>query len=161
MDLSKTSALTGDALVGATFGLFNAQGGQITTKITDELGQLFFETDTTNGIILREHQLYYMQELQAPPGYQLDDTLHWFCFCNNPDDTCDTCTTVMEGKNATRIPYGQIRVIYLTNEIMQYDLPATGGPGIYPLILASVMFVIIPLVYGSVPRRKQGRRGDR
>ena len=122
-------------------------------------GDLFFQTNIEQGIILREHVLYYIQELQAPPGYQLDDTEHWFVFCNNTADTCDQCTTVMGNRTAVRIPYGQIGPLNITNEIMNYDLPATGGPGIDPLILVSVIFVMTPLVYGSIQRRKRERRG--
>ena len=126
---------------------------------TDINGQLFFKTDITQGIIFQAHMLYYMQELEAPPGYQVDDTEHWFVFCNNTADTCEACTAVIGDLTAIRIPHGQIRTVYVTNEIMNYDLPATGGPGIYPLMLVSVMFIMIPLVYASVQRRKRERRG--
>ena len=160
VQLSKTSASTGHSLSDATFGLFNAQGGQITMDTTDINGQLFFQTDITQGIIFQAHMLYYMQELEAPPGYQLDDTEHWFVFCNNTADTCEACTAVIGDLTAVRIPHGQIRTVYVTNEIMNYDLPATGGPGIYPLILVSVIFIMTPLVYGSIRRRKQERRGS-
>lgn len=158
VDLSKTCASTGKPLSDATFGMFNAQGGQIATGVTDKNGQLFFQTNIVQGIILHEHVPYYLRELQAPPGYQLDTTEHWFVFCNNDTDACEQCTTVMGDRAAIRIPYGQIRTVSVTNEIMNYDLPATGGPGIYPLILVSVMFIAIPLVYGPVQRRNRERK---
>lgn len=161
IDIAKTCETTNAPLCDAAFGLFNAQGGQITTGVTDADGDLFFQTNIEQGIILREHVLYYIQELQAPPGYQLDDTKYWFVFCNNAADTCDQCTTVMGNRTAVRIPYGQIGPLNITNEIMNYDLPATGGPGIYPLILVSVIFVMTPLVYVSVQGRKRERRGTR
>lgn len=161
IDIAKTCATSNAPLCDAVFGLFNGQGGQITTDVTDADGDLFFQTNIKQGIILREHVLYYIQELQAPPGYQLDDTEHWFVFCNNAADTCDQCTTVMGNRTAVRIPYGQIGPLNITNEIMNYDLPATGGPGIYPLILVNVIFVMTPLVYVSVQGRKRERRGAR
>ena len=157
--ISKTCAQFGDPLKGAKFGLFNAHDGQITTGLTDDNGQLIFKTDVVNGVILSEHELYYIKELQAPPGYQLDDTKHWFCFCNNNTEVCQDCVAIMVDQTAVRIPYGQMGPLNITNEIMNYDLPATGGPGIYPLILVSVVFVITPLVYGSIQRRKRERRG--
>ena len=155
--LFKTCASTGKPLGGAAFGLHNEQGGLITSDVTDESGELLFQTNVTEGIILREHVLYYLQELQAPAGYQLDGSKRWFCFCNNHADFCDTCTTVMAEKDAIRIPFEEIGVVAMTNEILYYDLPATGGPGIYPMVLVSLMFIMTPLVFGSVQRRKRKR----
>jgi uncharacterized surface anchored protein len=60
VQIHKTDSLTGDPLPGATFGLFNRQGGQITDGVTDDQGQLFFQTDIIQGIVLREHVLYYI-----------------------------------------------------------------------------------------------------
>lgn len=155
----KTSAQTGEPLGGATFGLYNEQGGLITTEVTDANGELLFQTSIVEGIILREHIPYYMQELKAPPGYQLDDTKHWFCFCDNTGDSCEICDEVLAGLDAIRIPFEQIGKVNVTNQIMHYDLPATGGSGVYPLILVSVLFIITPLVYRFVLRRKRERRG--
>jgi len=159
VEMYKTCSMTGKPLGGATFGLFNEEGGLITTDVTDENGELLFETNIIQGIILREHIPYYMQELKAPPGYKLDHTKYWFCFCNDTGDTCKICDQVLIGKDAVRIPFEQIGKIHVENEIMDYDLPATGGPGIYPLILASAILVVVPLVYGFIRRRKQERRG--
>ena len=159
VELSKISALTGDPLPGATFGLFNSQGGLIASDVTNTQGKLKFQTTITEGIILREHILYYLQELRAPPGYQLDDSKHWFCFCDKTSDSCETCDEVLAGLDAVRIPFEQLGKVSVTNQLIQYDLPATGGPGIYPLVLVSVTFVITPLVYMFVQRRKRERRG--
>ena len=155
----KTSSLTGEPLGGATFGLYNEHGGLISTEVTDQNGALLFQTNIIEGIILREHVLYYLQELRAPPGYQLDDTKHWFCFCDELTDTCETCDEVLAGLDAIRIPFEQIGNVNVTNDIMNYDLPATGGTGTYPLILVSVVFIITPLVYEFIRRRKRERRG--
>ena len=159
VEMFKTCAETGKPLGGATFGLYNAQGGLITTGVTDANGELAFKTNIEKGIILREHILYYMQELQAPPGYRLDDTKHWFCFCDKATATCDVCSEIIAETDATRIPFEQIGKVHAINEIMKYALPATGGSGIYPLILVSVIFIITPLVYGFIRRRKRERRG--
>lgn len=158
VQLLKTSAMTGDPLGGATFGLFNAHGGLIAADITDANGHLTFRTNVVYGIILREHILYYLQELESPPGYRLDDTQYWFCFCDKTSDSCEICDEILAGIQAVRIPYEQIGNIRIVNEIINYDLPGTGGPGIYPLILVSVVFIITPLVYISIRRRKRERR---
>lgn len=146
-------------LPNATFGLYNEQGGLITTATTNNSGYLYFQTNIVKGIVLREHTLYYIQEMRAPPGYKLDDTKHWFCFCDKKTDYCDTCSTLIAGRNALRIPYEQVGQFRVSNQVATYQLPATGGAGTYPLILVSVVFIITPLVYMSVRRRKRERRG--
>lgn len=159
VEMFKTCALSGESLGGATFGLYNAQGGLITTGVTDANGELVFQSNIIEGIILREHVLYYMQELRAPPGYQLDDTKFWFCFCDETEGICKTCTEILADSDAQRIPFEQIGKVHATNQLMNYNLPATGGPGIYPLILVSVIFIVIPLVYRFIRRRKRERGG--
>ena len=161
VQLRKTCETTGNPLVGAVFGLYNAQGGQISTGTTDANGLLPFRTNIVQGIIFHDHTLYYLQELEAPPGYQLDDTKHWFCFCDSSANTCEKCASVTAETDAVRIPHSQLGWVEVTNQILSYDLPSTGGPGVYPLILVSVMCVVTPLVYGSIRRRKRERRGAR
>ncbi len=159
VEMFKTCAQSGEPLGGATFGLYNAQGSLITTGTTNAAGELVFQSNIIEGIILREHVLYYMQELRAPPGYRLDDTKFWFCFCNKTEDTCQTCVEILAGKDAQRIPFEQIGKVHATNQLMNYNLPSTGGPGVHPLILVSVIFIITPLVYRFIQRRKRERRG--
>ena len=159
IDLYKTALETGDPLQGAIFGLYNAQGGLITTATTDKNGYLQFKTNVVKGIILREHELYYVQEIRAPSGYKLDDAKHWFCFCDKKTGTCTICNGLIAVENATRIPLDQNGRVQVSNEVATYQLPATGGPGIYPIILVSVTFIITPLVYMFILRRKRERRG--
>ena len=158
VEMYKTCSLTGEPLGGATFGLYNAQGGLITTDVTDANGELLFRTNIVDGIVLREHVLYYMQELKAPPGDQLDDTKYWFCFCNEPGDSCEECEAVMAGEDAFRIPDEEIGKVHMANERISYNLPATGGIGIYPIVMVSVIFIITPLIYGLIRRCKRERR---
>ena len=157
--LVKTSAATGEPLADAVFGLYNEQGGLIAMATTDIHGELTFRSNITQGIILREHILYYVQELQAPPGYKLDDTKFWICFCNEPGETCGVYKEIAAGVDVIRIPFEQDGNISVTNEFMPYELPETGGIGIYPVILASVILILTPLVYMSIQRRKRERRG--
>ena len=149
----KSCASTGDPLGGAVFGLFNAAGGLIATGETDENGKILFQTNVTEGIILREKTLYYVQELKAPPGYLLDDAKQWFCFCANTAETCEACDALVEETDAFRIPYGKTGEVHASNEIADYDLPATGGIGEYPVKLASIGLIMVSLVYGFLRKR--------
>ena len=157
VELHKTESQTGNPLPGATFGLYNQQGGLITSGVTDQNGQILFETDIIQGIILREHVPYYLKEIKAPIGFQLDDTKHWFCFCSETGNTCKTCENITKDTNALRIPYEQVGKVQVINEPMDYDLPATGGPGIYPLVITSVMLIFTTLLYWFILRRRQER----
>ena len=158
--LKKISAETGLPLAGAVFGLYNEHGGLITSLITEADGTLTFKTDIINGIVLLEHKFYYVQEIKAPSGYQLDDTQHWLCFCNDKGDSCSHFQGQVIEHEYTRIPFGQDANFTLANTIQNYDLPATGGQGTFPLILVSVIFIVTPLVYRFIRRRKRERRGD-
>ena len=157
VEMFKTSALNGDPLGGATFGLYNEHGGQITTGVTDANGKLVFETNLIQGIVLREHVLYYLQELKAPPKYQLDETKYWFCFCDTDWGSCATCTALLNGLEAFRIPFEQIGRVSIQNAPIAYRLPETGGPGVYPMRLAGTVFVILPLVRMILQKRRKTR----
>ena len=159
VEIQKLDAQTGEPLPGATFGLFNKQGGLITSGETDASGVLSFQTNIIQGIILREHMLYYIQELKAPPGYRLDDTRHWFTFCNHTGESCAQCDGLLAGYDGLRIPFEQIGNVPIVNEQMVYDLPATGGWGIYPIVWFSAACIVIPFIYGFLRRRKRERRG--
>jgi hypothetical protein len=158
VELFKTCSLTGKPLPGATFGLYNAQGGLITTGVTDINGKLAFQTNIIKGIILREHVLYYLQEIRPPLAYRPDDTKHWFCFCNHTGDTCIECNKLSVDENVVRIPYEQIGLIDITNIPAYVELPATGGIGTPMYILCGLTLVVVPLVYGFSLRRRYERR---
>ena len=158
VDMFKTCALTGKPLPGAKFGIYNAQGGLITTGVTDANGKLTFQTNIIEGIILQEHILYYLQEIQPPPAYQLDDTKYWFCFCSNTSDTCVECNKLMIDAEAVRIPFEEIGLIDIANYPANVELPATGGIGIPIYILCGLTLVLGPFVYGFSLRRRYGRR---
>jgi hypothetical protein len=157
VEIFKNCTVSGAPLPGAIFGLYNAHGGLIASSITDANGKAVFQSNIIEGIILREHELYYIQEISAPTGYQLDDTKFWFCFCNGTKDTCETCEEISAGKDARRVPLEQVGKLNVSNHPLYYDLPATGGSGVYPLMLASVIFIITPLVYRFILRRKRER----
>ena len=161
VDIVKKAADTGETLKGAKFGLFNERGVIITYGEETEDGKIEFRTDVEAGIILMEHELYYIQEIEAPPGYKLDTTKHWICFCNKSDGTCETFKELVKDLDLdlVRVRVDEIVEMELTNEVLNYNLPATGGPGTYYLILAGAILVAVPLVYIFIRRRKRERRG--
>lgn len=151
---------TNAPLPGAEFGLFASNGELVVSGKTDETGTLSFQTSLDAGIILREHTAYYIQEIQAPEGYATDKTKHWFCFCDNKETSCDTCTSIVTEENGFRIPYEETGTVHAVNYTAHYHLPATGGAGISHFILWGSVLIITPLVYGYILRRKRERRGD-
>ena len=161
VEMFKTCALTGKPLPDAMFGLYNAQGGLIDTSVTDTDGRLTFQTDITEGIVLQEHVLYYLQEIQAPPAYRLDSTKHWFCFCSETGDTCVECDKLMIGIEAFRIPFEESGLFDIANYPAEVELPATGGIGTPIYILCGLTLVCGPFVYGFSLRRRYGRGAKR
>ena len=161
VEMFKTCAVTGRPLPGATFGLYNAQGGLVATGVTDENGTLLFQTNIVEGVILREHVLYYLQEVRPPPNYRLDETKYWFCFCNGTGDTCDSCNKLMVDVDARRIPFEQVGLVHIVNSPVDIELPATGGPGTLLYILCGLTLVVGPLVYGFRLRRRYERRSKK
>ena len=140
------------------FGLYNTQGGLVSTEETDENGKLAFSTNINEGIVLREHVMYYLQEITPPKGYLLDDTMRWFCFCSNAEDSCETCEEILAGRDALRIPFDQIGIVDAVNEPADFELPTTGGVGAYVYVTLGLILVFSPFVYIIRLRCKNGRR---
>ena len=158
LELQKTCAVTSLPLPGAVIGIYNEYGGLIDKGTTGTNGQILFKTNTAKGIILREHQPYYLQEIEAPTAYMLDKTQNWIVFCSNSEEYCATCEDIYHRLNSTRIPLDQIGKINMVNHPYYYELPATGGIGIIPYMLCGMILVSIPLVYILSLRRKHERR---
>ncbi|MCC8075676.1 MAG: LPXTG cell wall anchor domain-containing protein [Clostridiales bacterium] len=90
--LTKKDADTGATLAGAEFRVCNAETDAFVTAVTTgNDGTATVKTNTSEGIILHAHTLYYFIETKAPDGYQLDSTTkYYFWFCN-VDGECSTC----------------------------------------------------------------------
>ena len=158
VDVFKTCSVTGLPLPGATFGLYNEQGGLIATTVTDANGRLTFRTSIVEGVFLREHVLYYLQEVRPPPAYQLDDSKHWFCFCEGTSDYCAECQKLLLEEGSVRISPTHVGIVHIVNQPFGYTLPATGGVGTPIYILCGLVLVLGPLVYGFRLRRRYERR---
>lgn len=70
--ISKTDKETGKALAGATYGIFSNQRctNLLEEVITNSEGIAYSEDDYEPGTVL------YIQEIEAPPTYELDTTVH-------------------------------------------------------------------------------------
>jgi uncharacterized surface anchored protein len=158
VEIFKTCALTSKPLPGATFGIYNEQGGLIATGITDKNGKLLFQTNIAQGIVLREHVLYYFQEILAPLAYQKDETMYCFCFCDNTGDSCEVCNNILSGTDAIRIPFETVGIVDIVNHPSYVELPTTGGIGNYIYILCGLVLTLGPLVYGFSLRHRYIRR---
>jgi LPXTG-motif cell wall-anchored protein len=124
-------------------------------------GELNFQTNIIEGIILRDHVLYYVQELKAPDRYRLDKTPHWFCFCDTSDDHCELCDEILADVDGLRIPHDTPTKMKIDNDLMGYILPATGSIGQLPLVLSGLGLMLISLVCGYAVRRKRERRAEK
>ena len=152
------SLIAFEAGEAVTYGLYNAQDGLIAERTTDENGHILFQTKHSEGIVMMAHNLYYIQEIAAPTGYMLDDTKHWFVFCNSSSNTCDECNRVIGNTDAKRIPFEQIGRVDAVNVLAGFELPATGGSGNIFNTLCGLILISAPLVYGLSLRRKYERR---
>ena len=152
---NKGSITITNATIDETYALYKIFDATINK---DADGKLEFRTNIIEGIILRDHVLYYLQEIQPPPAYQLDDTKYWFCFCSNTSDTCVECNKLMIDAEAVRIPFEAIGLIDIANYPANVELPATGGIGTPIYILCGLTLVLGPFVYGFSLRRRYGRR---
>ncbi len=152
-------------LSGAEFGLYSADDTLIASGLmTDEDGFLTISTDVPKGILFYTHTLYYIRELKAPTGYQLDDTKYYFWFCNNKD------TIACSKSSEFGLPPWEAKCIYTyqtepTVDCIQilnkpipdvYELPETGGSGTTMLYIGAsvIMISAAAILYKKNKRRK-------
>lgn len=155
--IAKTDRESGEPLPGAQFGLFTKNGELTASGITDEAGGLVFETNVTQGVILKEHIPYYIQEQQAPAGYALSGEKHWLCFCNTED--CAVCEALAaEYPGVVRVPAAQGATIGLQNSREAYTLPQTGGPGVENHVIAGAALILGALLTGRGAKRRRSNR---
>lgn len=129
-------------------------------------GVVQVKTDTSSGIILSTHVLYYLKELKAPEGYELDETKHYFWFCDNEDTiTCSYSEQYgLEPYNATCVytftTTDEKHDLEISNKQIQdeYKLPETGGSGTALFTTGGFAMITGCLIIGYRMRRKRERR---
>lgn len=153
-------------LEGADYELYEYANGTwslLATATTGTDGTFVIQTDPSNGIVLRSHRLYYLVESDAPEGYVLDATKHYFSLCkshgvvNHKD--CEECqkiiallatlgidvaeyTSPIDASTAqytgTGNPVGICIDFTFTNVLKPYTLPETGGTGTLLYVLCGL-----------------------
>lgn len=75
-------------IAGAKFAIFAPDGIKVAEGVTDENGQIIFETDYERKTVLTYNVEYYLQEIDAPENYYLDETKYEFYY-RSPDKDID------------------------------------------------------------------------
>ena len=148
------------ALPDALIGFFAYNGELILEGTTDEKGMVSFETDISKGVIIREHVLYYIQELRAPPWYMLEQTKHYVFFCDKaaPCEKCAAMSTIENGENALRVQTGKPGGITLYNRKGVPLFPETGGNGPLIIYILGLILITSPCVYIICSKRHRRER---
>ncbi|WP_353653046.1 SpaA isopeptide-forming pilin-related protein [Olsenella uli] len=112
----KTDADSGAALKDAVFGVYSNE------DCTDEIGQITTGENGVGFLAGLKAGTYYLKEIEAPEGYQLDMTVHTVVV-PAVDDTDNNVN--LDITNKKDIP----------------DLPSTGGAGTIALTAAGVVLI--------------------
>ncbi len=118
----------------------------IATLTTGEDGKALFRTNRDEGILISRNTLYYMQEMEAPEGYELDDTRHYFYFSPADDMILPGQITAEKGEKQEggRVPTYTVTLSAPNVPIQtkERELPGTGGPGEALLLGIGLFFVL-------------------
>ncbi|MDO5423400.1 MAG: LPXTG cell wall anchor domain-containing protein, partial [Eubacteriales bacterium] len=178
--LQKYDEDTDQGLNDAVFALYEIgtdENGKETESFVKNYTSVYDRTLNKNGIIqivtnsvenvtLQEHVLYYVKEIQAPPGYTLDENKHYFWFCNddNKDKKCDDYGDAYGPESSYK---ATLAFVHNPNEINfkisnaksqeGYELPETGGTGTVPYTTGGLLVIGTSLFLWY---RKKGRKED-
>ena len=113
-----------------------------------------YETKADGTLFIDEllpDTVYYLKEIEAPKGYHPLPEVKSFKVSADGTilgiDVGDAYLSVEEGNLIVKNPTG-------------YELPATGGVGIYPLSALGILLIAGSLMYIKISRRKSEGRGD-
>ena len=160
LSVNKVASDTNKPLPGAVFGLYRQENGgfilvqTITTGADGRITFLNLETDT----------LYKLVEEKPPDGYAIIAREVFFALTPDADtvslrfyDAAGNMITAPKGVTAEYITGNRLLTVTVKN-LRGYELPSTGGTGIFFNILCGLFLVSAPLVYGLSLRRKYERR---
>ena len=160
LSVNKVDADRNIALTGAQFGLYRKENGvyllvqALTTGVDGRITFADLETDT----------LYRLVEERPPNGYAVITKEIFFALRPNGSTVSlqfyDSAGNVISEPNGVSGEYitGNQHLTVTVKNLRGYELPSTGGSGIFFHILCGLFLVSAPLVYGLSLRRKYERR---
>ena len=160
LSVYKVDSDSNTALTGAEFGLYRQEDGMfllvqsLTTGVDGHITFLNLGTDT----------LYKLVEEKPPNGYAVIAKEIFFALRPNGNtvslrfyDSTGKEISVPNGVTGEYITGNQLLNVTVKN-LRGYELPSTGGTGIFFNILCGLFFISAPLVYGLSLRREYERR---
>lgn len=143
-----------EVLPGAVFGIYTSDGTLMGRKTTGEDGTCVFSTNRADKIFILRDNAYYIQEIKAPDGYNLDDKKHWFYFSETENqgfkDSGYTWFEISGGGDT----WGNIGAA----DTPGYVLPATGGTGTMPYRTGGILLLTAAVLYGYSVKYRRYRR---
>lgn len=146
---------------GAAYGIFSSQGELLSTVVTDENGDAQFTGKPSEGFILSDNMLYYLEETAAPEGYQVSGTRYWFYYSSSDKEIVDSLidTARFEGfyrdsdvladpipnRGYTETPVSGsdtdivAEPIQVQDQRIWYELPETGSTGTRMYTIAGLL----------------------
>ena len=160
LSVYKVDSDSNTALTGAEFGLYRQENDMFllvqsfTTGVDGHVTFLNLETDT----------LYKLVEEKPPNGYAVISKEIFFALRPNGStvslvfyDSAGREISAPNGVSGEYITGNQLLTVTVKN-LRGYELPSTGGTGIFFNILCGLLLMAAPLVYGLSLRRKYERR---
>ena len=139
---------------GGTYGLFDADGNLLATMVLDDSSQWSFQTVSGADGKVSAHVPYYFRQTGPPPGENPDEQKYWFFFCEE-----ESCTNVPEVEGILQLSRYDLTIHSPYVADGEYRLPSTGGLGAFYYVMWGCVLFGAVLIYGSIRKRKQEKRG--